>query len=154
MPGPRSEAGGGGSQVEVKVGRERSLTSRAAVDSAAGKTSGGGRLGWHTGLATVPVSGAHVQGLEEAAGRWVSRLGGRARAAVLARALLPAAQLPSRPGGWSRAGRPHELRLGAPCAWPPGPRAPESSCGQRAGIRPLDDSRSCSGLSGCQQVHR
>lgn len=60
MPGPRSEAGRGGSQVEVKVGRERSLTSRATVDSAAGKTSGGGRLGWHTGLAIVPILGAHV----------------------------------------------------------------------------------------------
>ena len=74
MPGPRSEAGGGGSQVEVKAGRERFLTSRAAVDSAPGKTSGGGRLGWQAGLAMVPVSGAHVQGLEKAAGCGVSTL--------------------------------------------------------------------------------
>lgn len=68
------------------------------------------------------------------------------------RALLPAAQLHPLPGGWFRAGRPRELRLGAPCAWSPGPRAPGSRCGQRAGIRPPNHSLSCRGLSGCRQV--
>lgn len=67
------------------------------------------------------------------------------------RALLPAAQLHPLPGGWFQAGRPRELRLRAPCARSPGPRAPGSRCGQRARIRPPNHSLSCRGLSGCRQ---
>ena len=62
MPGPRSEAGGGGSQVEVKAGRERFLTSRAAVDSAPGRRLGAvvsdGKQDWPWFLSREPTSRA------------------------------------------------------------------------------------------------
>lgn len=76
MPGPRFKVGGGGSQVKVKVGRERFLKSRAAVDSDPREDIWGRSSREQAGLAVVSVSGARVQGLEEAAGRRVSRLGG------------------------------------------------------------------------------
>ena len=138
MPGPRSEAGGGGSQVEVKAGRERLLTSRAAVDSAPGKTSGGGRLRWQAGLSMVPISGARVQGLEEATGRGVSTLGGRASTAVLA--TEPCSLLHSCThcqGAGSKLGGPVNCGCVPPALGllAPGPRGPGVVRGQGSGPR-------------------
>ena len=75
MPGPRFEAGGGGSQVEVTAGRERFLKRRAVVDSAPGRRLGASSRE-QAGLAVVSVSGACVQGLEEPTRCGVLRLGG------------------------------------------------------------------------------
>ena len=122
MPGPRFEAGGGGSQVEVTAGRERFLKRRAVVDSAPGKTPGGvisgasgaGR-GFCLGSLRPGPGGAHpVRGTE-------------------ARRLSPGGSADHR--GWFRAGSP------VSCGWvppalgllAPGPRGPAAVRGQASG---------------------
>lgn len=129
-PGPRR--GGGGSQVEVKVGRERSLTSRATVDSA------GRRLGAAVSMAQAwPWFPSRSPCAGPGGGCWALGIEARrpAQAAALARALLLPRSCPSRPGGWSWAKQPHERGKGALTGLlAPGPQSPIR--GQRQGSGP------------------